>query len=79
VQSVPQLIPVIAEVTAPAPAPLRTTVSANVCNEKVAVTVVAAFTVTTQLPVPVHPAPDQPVNVEPIAGEAVNVTVVPKE
>jgi len=43
----------------------------------VAVTDWAAFIVTTQLPVPVHPAPLQPVNTEPPAGVAVNVTEVP--
>jgi hypothetical protein len=42
----------------------------------VAVTAVAAVTVTTQVPVPAHPLPDQPANV-PALGVAVNVTVVP--
>jgi hypothetical protein len=40
----------------------------------VAVTAVAAVTVTTQVPVPEHPPPVQPVNVEPSAGNAVSVT-----
>jgi hypothetical protein len=44
---------------------------------KVAVTVVAAETVTAQAPVPEHPPPLQPVKVEPAAGVAVNVTAVP--
>ena len=44
---------------------------------KVAVTVVAAETVTVQVPVPVHPPPLLPVKVEPAAGVAVNVTAVP--
>jgi len=43
----------------------------------VAVTDVAAFSVTAQVPVPVHPPPLQPVNVEPVAGAAVRVTMVP--
>ena len=44
---------------------------------KVAVTVVAAVTVTAQVPVPVQPPPLQPVKVEPTVGDAVNVTAVP--
>ena len=44
---------------------------------KVAVTVVAAESVTTQVPVPEHPPPLQPVKVEPPTGVAVNVTAVP--
>ncbi len=44
---------------------------------KVAVTVVAAETVTTHDPVPEHPPPLQPVKVEPAAGAAVSVTAVP--
>src|SRR5216684_2353720 len=43
----------------------------------VAVTDWAAFIVTTQLPVPLHPAPLQPLNADPLAGVAVNVTDVP--
>ena len=38
---------------------------------------VAAETVTTHDPVPEHPPPLQPVNVEPAAGAAVSVTAVP--
>ena len=44
---------------------------------KVAVTVVAAETVTTHDPVPEQPPPLQPVKVEPAAGAAVSVTAVP--
>jgi hypothetical protein len=44
---------------------------------KVAVTGVAAVTVTTQVPVPEQPPPIQPANVEPSAGNAVSVTAVP--
>ncbi len=40
----------------------------------VAVTDWAAFIGTTQVPVPLHPAPLQPVNADPLAGAAVNVT-----
>jgi hypothetical protein len=43
----------------------------------VAVTVVSAFIVTTQLEVPLHTPPLQPVNVEPLAGAAANVTELP--
>ena len=43
----------------------------------VALTVTAALTVTTQVPVPEHPPPVQPANVEPSAADAVNVTGVP--
>jgi hypothetical protein len=43
---------------------------------KTAFTDLAASTVTTQEPVPVH-APLQPANVEPAAADAVNVTDVP--
>jgi len=44
--------------------------------ENAAVTLWLEFTVTTQLPVPLH-APPQPENVEPLAAFAVNVTCVP--
>ena len=43
----------------------------------VAVTEVAPLTVTAHVPVPPHPPPLQPANVEPDAGVAVRVTVVP--
>jgi hypothetical protein len=45
-------------------------------SAKVAVTDLAADIVTVQVPVPVQ-APDQPVNMEPVAGAAVSVTLVP--
>jgi hypothetical protein len=73
----PQLMPAGADVTVPAPFPARVTVSAKVCSVNVAVTDVAAFTVTTQVPVPVQPPPDQPVNVDPAVAAAVSVTAVP--
>jgi len=43
----------------------------------VAVTVVAALSVTVQVPVPEQPPPLQPLNVDPAAGAAVKVTTVP--
>src|SRR5206468_7389252 len=46
-------------------------------SSKLAVTVVAAFSVTAQVPVPEQPPPLHPVNVEPAAGVAVRVTTVP--
>src|SRR2546425_9270469 len=62
-------------VTVPAPAPALETVSTR-AGVKVAVTVVAAESVTVQAPVPEQP-PLQPVKVEPAAGTAVSVTAVP--
>src|SRR6266571_2939646 len=44
---------------------------------KVAVTVVAAESVTTHVPVPLQPPPVQPLKVEPMAGMAVSITTVP--
>jgi hypothetical protein len=44
---------------------------------KVAVTLVLAAKVTVQVPVPLHPPPDQPVNVELVPAVAVSVTAVP--
>ena len=45
----------------------------------VAVTLMLELRVTLQLPVPEHPPPLQPANVEPEDGVAVNVTTVPLE
>ena len=45
-------------------------------ESKLAVTEVAAVSVTVQVPVPLHPLPLQPVNVEPPAGVAGSVTAV---
>jgi hypothetical protein len=64
-------------VTLPVPFPAFVTVSAKDDCTKVAVTDVAALTVTLHVPVPVQPPPLQPVNVEPAAGVAVKVTAVP--
>jgi len=75
--AVPQLIPVGALVTVPVPVPAFVTVNANVfAAVNVAVTAAAAVTIRTQAPVPVH-APLHPANVDPVAGAAVNVTIVP--
>jgi hypothetical protein len=70
----PQLMPVGFDVTVPAPLPALLTVSVNRCSVNVAATVVAAVIVVVQVLVPVQPPPDQPVNVEPVAGVAVSVT-----
>src|SRR2546428_9432612 len=64
-------------VTVPLPVPAGATVRVKVCGVKLAVTVVAAETVTTQAPVPVQPPPLQPVKVEPAAGGAGGVTAGP--
>src|SRR5207249_698877 len=76
-QVAPQLIPTGALVTVPLPVPALLTVSAKLGRLKVAVTVVAAETVTVQAPVPEQPPPLQPLKVEPAAGAAVSVTAVP--
>ena len=62
--------------TVPAPVPFGVMVSTKV-GVKLAVTVVAAETVTVQGPVPGHPAPLQPVKAESLLGVAVSVTTVP--
>jgi hypothetical protein len=49
----------------------------DVAALKVAVTPVAALSVTLQVPVPVHPPPLQPPKTEPDAALAVSVTRVP--
>src|SRR2546422_4340907 len=63
--------------TIPLPAPVLETVSVKFCTAKVAVTVVAAPSVTVQVPVPEQLPPLQPVKVEPAAGAAVKVTAGP--
>src|SRR5262245_57374170 len=73
----PHVMPAGALVTVPLPAPAFVTVSAKDDCMKVAVTEVAALIVTVQVPVPEHPPPLQPVNVEPAAAAAVSVTDVP--
>ena len=76
-QVAPQLMPVGALVTVPLPVPAFVIASVKGCSANVAVTDVAALTVTVQVPVPVQPPPLQPENAEPAAGVAVNVTAVP--
>jgi hypothetical protein len=77
-QVAPQLIPAGALVTVPVPVPAFVTVKVKfvVLSANVAVTLVAAASVTTHVPVPEHGAP-QPLNVDPVAGAAVKVTCVP--
>ena len=72
----PQVIPGGVLVTVPLPFPLLLTFSVYVISANVAVTDLAAFSVTLHVPVPEQPLPLQPVNVEPVLAEAVNVTVV---
>jgi hypothetical protein len=74
VQLVPQLIPVGVLVTVPEP--VRATVSAAVAVN-VPLTVVFAFSVTTQGFAVPHPPPVHPLNTHPAAGVAVSVTPVP--
>ena len=76
-QSAPQAIPTGDDVTVPDPDPDLNTDNVNVFNVNVAVTFLAAVIDTTHDPVPEHPSPDQPVNVDPVAAAAVNVTEVP--
>jgi hypothetical protein len=73
----PHVMPAGAEATLPLPAPLRRTVNVDGARLNVAVTVVFAFNTTAQVPVPLHPPPDQPANTEPEIGVAVSVTVEP--
>ena len=66
--------------TVPLPLPAGVTVSATGVGDavNVAVTAVGAVMVTLQvLAVPVQPPPLQPAKVEPVAGVAVKVTLVP--
>src|SRR6185436_8235767 len=75
-QVAPQLIPAGLLLTAPVPVPVLVTENVTGTRANVAVTEVAALTVTAQLPVPEH-APLQPANDEPAAGVAVRVIAVP--
>src|SRR5438552_7389138 len=59
-QVAPQLIPAGELVTVPLPVPAGVTVRVKVCTVKVALTVVAAESVTLQEPVPEQPPPLQP-------------------
>ena len=73
----PQVMPAGLLVTVPAPAPDLLNVNMKVGIANVAVTVVPAFRVTVQVPLPEQPPPLQPVKVEPASGVAVRVTAVP--
>jgi hypothetical protein len=64
-------------VTVPTPVPDFVTVKLYTDVANVAVTDVAAFIVTVQVPVPEQPPPDQPVKVYPLLAQAVKVTDVP--
>src|SRR5215470_14553260 len=59
------------------PATSGSSVKVVVAGAKVAVTAVAPISVTTHVPVPVQLPPLQPVKVDPAAGAAVRVTMVP--
>ena len=74
----PQLMPAGDDVTVPLPAPAFVTVTAYWLRVNVAETVIAAVTLTVHVPVPLHPPPVHPANVEPVAAAALNVTVEPK-
>jgi hypothetical protein len=76
VQLAPHVMPVGELVTVPVPVPVFVTVRLTGARLNVAVIIVAAFTVTTQLPVPEH-APPQPAKVDPALGVAVSVICVP--
>ena len=67
------------ELTLPLPAPALLTVSVKLCDcsAKLAVTVRAAFIVMVQVAPDVESHPLHAENVEPEAGTAVSVTVVP--
>src|SRR2546427_401730 len=74
----PQSMPAGLLVSVPLPLPVFVTVRAYTYNcVKVALTACAAVIVTTHVPVPLHPAPLQPLNTEPADGLAVRVTIVP--
>ena len=68
------LLPTATGLTVPLPVPAAVTLRVNVWSANAAVTLVAAFIVTVQGPVPLQPPPLHPVKVEPVAGLAVRVT-----
>src|SRR5882672_9368096 len=70
-QSRPQEIPRGFEVTVPSPSPRCATVRRHIRLNR-ASTRVAASSVTTQAPSPLHPPPRQPTKRDPAAGVAVN-------
>src|SRR5690242_8172805 len=72
-----QPMPAGALVRVPPPVPALVTVRLTVGTVNVAVTAVAAATVTAHVPVPEQPPPLQPENTLPAAGVAVKVTTAP--
>jgi hypothetical protein len=79
VQVVPQFIPAGDDVTVPAPVPDLVTVSETVVGAmtlKFALQVNVALSAITVLAAVPEQLPDQPANVDPLAGVAVNVTAV---
>jgi len=75
---VPQLIPPSLEVTVPLPMrPVLLTDRVKLCKVNVAVTARAALMVTLQVVPETASQPLQPVKIDPLAGVAVRVTVVP--
>ena len=74
---IPQSIPAGLDVTVPIPAPDLPTDKVRSRSVNVAVTLLAAVIETVQGVVPVRTPPDHPVNVEPVLGDAVNVTSWP--
>ena len=73
----PQLIPGGLELTLPLPIPARLTVRMKRCRSKVAVTDLDALIVTVQVAPETASHPFQPLKVDPLAGLAVRVTLVP--
>ena len=61
----------------PVPLPVLETLNVSGIRVKSAVTDSTWFMVTVQVPVPEQPPPDQPAKLDPVAGEAVKVTLVP--
>ena len=75
-QSLPQFIPVA--VTVPVPVPDFVIVKVRDVLINIAVTVVSAFIVIVQIPVPLQPGSDQPVKLESKSAVAVRVIVAPE-
>jgi phage tail protein X len=69
------LLPGVVVTVEELPCPIPIVTGLELLNE--AVTAVAAVTVTTHVPVPLHPPPLHPANVDPSDAAAVNVTCVP--
>ena len=73
----PQSMPAGFDITRPPPVPEVLTLSSS-SGVNVALTIVAAFMRTVHVAAtPLHPPPDHPLNTAPLAGDAVNVTLVP--